>query len=88
MLTYFIFHQRLKKRKDIPKSSLDRVLLATELKLPKIIVPRLPDNTSNVKIECTGKSKQLYSLCDQLLGVSDVNYVIYDCSSERASPGV
>ena len=88
MLTYFIFHQRLKKRKDSPKSSLDRVLLATELELPKIIVPRLPDNTSNVKIECTGKSKQLYSLCDQLLGVSNVNYVIYDCSSERARPGV
>ena len=88
MLTYFIFHQRLKKRKDSPKSSLDRVLLATELELPKIIVPRLPDNTSNVKIECTGKSKQLYSLCDQLHGAPDVNYVIYDCSSARTSPGV
>ena len=30
--------------------------------------PRLPQNTSNVNIESTGKSEQLYYLCDQLLG--------------------
>ena len=53
-------HSR-KKRKD----SLDRVLLAAELEFPKILVPRLPQHTSNVNNECAGKSewsKQLYSL--------------------------
>ena len=44
-----------------------RVLFATELELPKILVPRLPKNTSNVNIKSTGKSKQLYYLRDQLL---------------------
>ena len=34
---------------------------------PKILVPRLPQNSTNINIECAGKSKQLYSLCDQLL---------------------
>ena len=38
-----------------------------ELDFPKILVPRLPPNASNVNIECDGKSKQLYSLCDKLL---------------------
>ena len=58
-----------KKRKDSLESSMDRVLFAAEFDFPKILVPRLPQNTSNVNIECTRKSKQLYSLCDQLLGV-------------------
>ena len=52
-----------KKRKDGPKGSLDRVLFAAEF--PKILVPRLPQHTSNVNIECTQKSvwlKQLYYL--------------------------
>ena len=53
-------------RKDSLKGSLDRVLFAAELDLPKIHVPRFSQNTSNVSIECVGKSKQLYSLCDQL----------------------
>ena len=56
-----------KKRKDSLEGSLDRVLFAAELEFPKILVPRLPQNTSNVNTECTGKSKQLYFLCDQLL---------------------
>ena len=30
----------------------------------KLLVRRLPQNTSNVNIESTGKSKQLYNLCD------------------------
>ena len=38
------------------------------LKFPKILVLRLPQNASNVNIECARKSKQLYSLCHQLLG--------------------
>ena len=45
-----------------------RVLFAAELEFPKILVPRLTQNSSNVNTECARKSKQLYSLCDQLLG--------------------
>ena len=57
-----------KKRKDSLEGSLDRVLFAAELEFPKILVTRLPQNLSNVNNECAGKSKQLYSSCDQLLG--------------------
>ena len=57
-----------KKRKDSLEGSLDRVLSAVELEFPETLVPRLPQNSSNVNIECAGKSKQLYSLCDQFLG--------------------
>ena len=57
-----------KKRKDGLENSLDPILFAAELEFPKILVPRLPRNTSNVNIECAGKSKQPYYLCDQLLG--------------------
>ena len=42
-----------KKQKD----SLDRVLFAAELELPKILVPRLPQRTSNVNTESAGKSE-------------------------------
>ena len=31
---------------------LDQVLFAAELKLLKVLVPKLPQNTSNVLIEC------------------------------------
>ena len=54
-----------KKRKDNLKGSLDRVLFAAELEFPKILVPRLPQHTSNVNIQYTEKSewsKQLYYL--------------------------
>ena len=51
-----------KKRKDSQKGSLDQVLFAPELEFPKTLVPRLPQKSSNVNIECAGKSKQLYSL--------------------------
>ena len=65
------------KCKDSLEGSLDRVLLAPELEFPKILVPRLPQNSSNVNIECAGKSKQLYSLCDQLLGaLICLNFII------------
>ena len=54
-----------KKRKDSLEGSLDRVLLATELEFPEILlVPMLHQHTSNVKLECAGKSewsKQQYS---------------------------
>ena len=56
-----------KKKKESLKGSLDRVLFAAELEFPKILVPRLHHNTSNVNTEWAGKSKQLYSLCDQFL---------------------
>ena len=55
----------IKNRKDSLEGSLDRVLLAAELEFPKILAPRLPQHTSNVNIECVGKSewsKQRYSL--------------------------
>ena len=54
-----------KKQKDSLEGSLDRVLFATELEFPKILVLRLPQHTSDVNTECAGKSewsKQLYSL--------------------------
>ena len=46
-----------KKQKDSLEGSLDRVLLAAELEFPKILVPRLPQHTSDVNIECAGKSE-------------------------------
>ena len=52
-----------KKRKDSLKGSLDRVLFAAELEFPKILVPRIPQHTSNVNTERAGKtewSKQLH----------------------------
>ena len=79
-----------KKRKDSLEGCLDRVLLATELEFPEILVPRLPQNASNVNTECAGKSKQLYSICDRLLGAliylsfdinSDINLFLVDYAS-------
>ena len=46
-----------KKRKDSLAGSLDRVLLAAELEFLKILVPRPPQHTLNVNIECAGKSE-------------------------------
>ena len=60
-LSAILSYHSHKKRKD----SLDRVLFAAELEFPKILVPRLPQHTSDVNIECAGKSvwsKQLYYL--------------------------
>ena len=64
-------------RKDSLKGSLVRVLFATELEFPNILVPRLPQNTSNVNIESTRKSKQLYYLCDQVLeALMYINFIV------------
>ena len=63
------FNHSHKKRKDSLEGSLHRVLLAAELEFPKILVPRLPQHTSDVNTECAGKSewsKQLFLTCDQL----------------------
>ena len=62
-----ILNHSHKKRKDKQEGSLDRVLFVAELDFPKILVPRLPQNSTNVNIECAGKSRQLYTLCDQLI---------------------
>ena len=48
----FIFYQCAinhsdKKQKDSPEGSLVLVLFAAELEFPKILVPTLPQNTSN-----------------------------------------
>ena len=45
------------KRKDSLEGSLDRVLLAAEHEFSKILVPRLLQHTSNVNIECAGRSE-------------------------------
>ena len=45
------------KRKDSLEGSLDRVLFAAELEFPKMLVPRLSQHTSDVNIECAGKSE-------------------------------
>ena len=60
----------IKNWKDSLEGSLIRVLqLNFNSRLHQnTSVPRLPQNTSNVNIESTRKSKQLYYLCDQLLG--------------------
>ena len=63
LLTSLIYEHSHKKRKDSLEGRLDRVLLAAEHESLKI-----SQNTKNVDIDCAGKSKQLYSLCDQLLG--------------------
>ena len=65
---YISFEHSHKKRVDNLEGSLARVLFAAELEFPKTLVPRLPQNTSNVNIESSEKSKQLYYLCDQLIG--------------------
>ena len=57
-----------KKQKDSLEGSLVRVLIVAELEFLKILVPSLPQNTSNVNIKSTGKSKQLHYLCGELLG--------------------
>ena len=49
--------------KDSLEDSLDRELLAAELELQKILVPRLPQHTSNVNIECAGKSEWSKQQC-------------------------
>ena len=63
LLISLIYEHSHKKRKDSLEGRLDRVLLADEHESLKI-----SQNTKNVDIDCAGKSKQLYSLCDQLLG--------------------
>ena len=53
-----------KKQKDSLEDCLVRVLFTTALEFLKILVSRLPQNSSNVYTESTGRSKQLHYLCD------------------------
>ena len=59
----FSLHHSHKKWKDSLEGSLDQVLLAAELEFSKIIVPRLPQHTSDVNIECAGKSEWSKQQC-------------------------
>ena len=64
---FFAFNSQFdhshKKRKDSLEGSLDRVLLAAELEFLKILVPRLPQHTSDVNNECAGKSEWSKQQC-------------------------
>ena len=59
--TNFILYHSHKKRKNSLEGSLDQALLVAELEFPKILVPTLLQHTSNVNIECVGRS-EWYSL--------------------------
>ena len=55
----FLYIHSHKKKKNSLKSNLVRVLFAAEIDFPKILVLRLPENTSNVNIESSGKIKKI-----------------------------
>ena len=61
----FLFH---KKWKYSLEGSLDEVLFAAELEVPKILVPRLPQNTSNLDTECVENRSNFIISCDNPLG--------------------
>ena len=67
-----------KKQKDSLDGSLDRVLFVAELEFPKILVPKLPQHTSDVNIECARKVKTtLLFTHDQLLrALIHFNFII------------
>ena len=52
-----------KKWKDSLEGSLDRGLLAAELEFLKILVPRLPQHTSDLNIECARESEWSKQQC-------------------------
>ena len=64
---YIYIYIYVYKRKNSLEGSLERVLFAAEPELPKMLVPGLPQISSNVNI-CARKLKQLCSECDQLHG--------------------
>ena len=53
IFTNILSHQN---QKDNLEGSLVLVLFVAELDFPKTLVPRLPQDTSNVNIESSGKS--------------------------------
>ena len=73
-------HHNHKKRKDSLEGSLDRILFATELEFSKILVPKLPQHTSNANIKCAesqnGQNNLLF-IFDQPLGaLIHLNFII------------
>ena len=54
---FFEFNHSHKKQKDSLEGILDQLLLVAELEFPKIIVPRVSQHTSDVNVECAGKSE-------------------------------
>ena len=56
-------NQNHKKRKHSLEGSMDRVLFAAGLEFHKILVPRLPQHTSNVNTECARKSEWSKQQC-------------------------
>ena len=58
VLSYMILRSERshKKQKDNLEGSLSQVLFTSELEFSKILVPRLRQKTSNVNVECAGKS--------------------------------
>ena len=69
-----------KKRKDSQEGSLDRVLPAAELEFPKILVPRLPQSTSDVNRMCRKVrmvKTTVFFTCGQLFGaLIHLNFII------------
>ena len=56
-------NQNHQKRKHSLEGSMDRVLFAAGLEFHKILVPRLPQHTSNVNTECARKSEWSKQQC-------------------------
>ena len=67
MINDYTLKHSYKKRKDSLEGSLVRVLFAAELEFPKILIPRLPQNTSAVNIKVPENQNSCNYLCDQLL---------------------
>ena len=60
VVLFATFQYSYKKWKGCLEGSLDRVLFAAEVGLPKILAPSLPQNSSNINIKCARKLMQLY----------------------------
>ena len=68
---YILIHSH-KKRKDSLEGSLDRVLFAAELEFPKILVPRIPQHTSDVNRSCK------HWMCRKVRMVKTTAFFIFD----------
>ena len=78
MVVIFCSNHSHKKQKDSLEGSLDQVSFASELEFPKILVPRLPQYTLNVNIECAGKREWSKQLCSLYL-TSFLEHCIWIC---------
>ena len=65
-----VYHRR-KKWNDSLEGSLDWELFPAELEFPKILVSRLPQNSSNVNIEC----RNISSFCYSDINLFSIDYV-------------